>query len=367
MYLYWWERIVRKASGDSTFAIGYWRYDPADPPSLSLPAPFRTPTVGNPLFSPRNPAINAGAPMPPSTADSSSALIEPLLLPPPFPGFSSSVEGTPHGAVHVTVGGLMGSVPTAANDPIFWTHHANIDRLWSRWLDDASHANPASGPFLTTAFEFFDENGKRHKMRGKDVLKTVEQLCYRYDDDPLVPGGAAGGYAARGGGEGAMTESKILAAQPEPRHTLGPEPSTMKLDLSPAAKEEIGAAVAAGGRRRIVLAFEDASVKGTPDTNYEVYLNLPAGQRAPGVKSPHFAGTLSFFGLEEAAAHAKHGGPRTLTLNVTRTLASLQEAQALKGDSLSVTLVPVQPGVEPGAPVKTQAVPSFRRMVLRSE
>jgi tyrosinase len=29
------------------------------------------------------------------------------------------------------VGGDMASVPSAAYDPIFYLHHANIDRLWA--------------------------------------------------------------------------------------------------------------------------------------------------------------------------------------------------------------------------------------------
>ena len=28
----------------------------------------------------------------------------------------------------------MGDPLTAAQDPIFWLHHANIDRLWNHWL-----------------------------------------------------------------------------------------------------------------------------------------------------------------------------------------------------------------------------------------
>lgn len=38
-----------------------------------------------------------------------------------------------HGDIHVWVGGSMGEVPTAAYDPIFWSHHAMIDRQWYLW------------------------------------------------------------------------------------------------------------------------------------------------------------------------------------------------------------------------------------------
>lgn len=37
-----------------------------------------------------------------------------------------------HGSVHIAVGGTMSGASSPA-DPIFWMHHANIDRLWARW------------------------------------------------------------------------------------------------------------------------------------------------------------------------------------------------------------------------------------------
>ncbi len=49
-----------------------------------------------------------------------------------FNTFSPSLEGV-HGAVHIWVGGSMSYIPTAPADPIFWMHHANIDRLWAQW------------------------------------------------------------------------------------------------------------------------------------------------------------------------------------------------------------------------------------------
>ncbi len=42
-------------------------------------------------------------------------------------------ESGMHNGVHVWVGGKMADVPTAPNDPAFWLHHSNIDRLWAQW------------------------------------------------------------------------------------------------------------------------------------------------------------------------------------------------------------------------------------------
>lgn len=38
----------------------------------------------------------------------------------------------PHNAVHTTIGGDM-TAGTSPNDPIFWLHHANVDRAWAEW------------------------------------------------------------------------------------------------------------------------------------------------------------------------------------------------------------------------------------------
>lgn len=43
-----------------------------------------------------------------------------------------SLEQLLHDAVHNIVGGDMTS-GTAPNDPVFYLHHANVDRLWSLW------------------------------------------------------------------------------------------------------------------------------------------------------------------------------------------------------------------------------------------
>lgn len=57
-----------------------------------------------------------------------------------LPTGAGMVEGYGHNYIHELVGGLMRRLATAATDPIFWLHHANVDRVWATW-----HANqPAS-------------------------------------------------------------------------------------------------------------------------------------------------------------------------------------------------------------------------------
>jgi tyrosinase len=52
-----------------------------------------------------------------------------------FRDFAGAIENGPHGAVHIQLGGQCGDVATmaSANDPIFFLHHAMVDKIWWRW------------------------------------------------------------------------------------------------------------------------------------------------------------------------------------------------------------------------------------------
>ncbi|MEV7418850.1 tyrosinase family protein [Streptomyces sp. NPDC089919] len=64
-------------------------------------------------------------------------------------GFRNHLEGwrgvNLHNRVHVWVGGLM-STGASPNDPVFWMHHAFIDKLWATW--QKRHPN---SPYLPAA------------------------------------------------------------------------------------------------------------------------------------------------------------------------------------------------------------------------
>ncbi|KAH9809401.1 hypothetical protein DFH28DRAFT_989827 [Melampsora americana] len=49
------------------------------------------------------------------------------------PNVFDNAQPGPHGTVHALIGGDFPSSSTAANDPIFFLHHANIDWLWWKW------------------------------------------------------------------------------------------------------------------------------------------------------------------------------------------------------------------------------------------
>ena len=49
-------------------------------------------------------------------------MLQDLVVPPTFE--------YAHGGPHVYVGGQMGNVACSPSDPIFWMHHAFIDRIW---------------------------------------------------------------------------------------------------------------------------------------------------------------------------------------------------------------------------------------------
>jgi tyrosinase len=60
-----------------------------------------------------------------------------------YTDFSSPINGI-HGSVHVWVGGTMSDPAVSPADPVFWMHHANLDRLWWQWYESpqGAHQNP---------------------------------------------------------------------------------------------------------------------------------------------------------------------------------------------------------------------------------
>jgi tyrosinase len=396
MYLYWFERILRKAANDPALTLPYWDY--SLPEDEVLPAPFRDPAdAANPLYlDDRDPAINAGAPP--------WSVLQPLFdharaftytnfshtdpLDASFgggwsatpihggaaPQSTGQLEGTPHAQVHIMIGGRlrypdgtihsapMGDPRFAARDPIFWLHHANIDRLWKRWLDQGGgRMNPIDDEvWMGTAFTFFDEDGHRVEMTAREVLFTEVQLGYRYDDDPAFGGGPGqrgpGAEPAGSGGPPGPDLGRpsgggpVAPAPPRPRTrsvlgesragqiiALGADPVTIPIrrDAQQTPSAESGSETG----DRVVLTIEGLRGTGVPGVSFELYLHSAQLRNSPP-PSASFAGLLSLFGLQPDDM-AGHGGAPSATqsFDVSEIVQAALADPSQRG-RLAVTFVP---------------------------
>lgn len=176
----YWEEMCRQLSGDTNFNLPYWDWMA----NGFLPDALRQPSAGpaNPLYhATRNSTFNDGSSQ---LNDLGQALALNGFSSTAFLEFSGRFEGNPHGQVHVAIGGDMRDPDTAALDPIFYLHHANIDRYWVEWLrQGGGRANPA-GAWLTETFNFQTIAGPKTPTAGGAV--TTEGLGYTYDRERIV-------------------------------------------------------------------------------------------------------------------------------------------------------------------------------------
>jgi polyphenol oxidase len=150
-FLYFHERILCKLLDDDTFALPYWDWDSQG--RQTFPAIYGDPnSKSNPLYD----LLRSARPGSGIPADVVSARVMSLTMNAPTNnlfmgsrnGSTGAVEYQPHGPVHVWTGDTtmrdarndMGVLSTAAQDPVFFAHHGNIDRLWSADVIDPVNA-----------------------------------------------------------------------------------------------------------------------------------------------------------------------------------------------------------------------------------
>jgi tyrosinase len=371
MYLYFFERILRAASGDPSLALPYWDYSNAA--QGAVPAPYRLPAdpVANPLFvAARADAYNQGSSLSASDVTYSSAFqyynfFSPAnsnlsfggqLLPAPAPfdtELYGQLEAQPHNTVHTQIGGSQGwmsSHQTAARDPVFFLHHANIDRLWKRWLDQGGgRSNPTDNTaWMTAPFTFFDESGQQTTMSGADILDTVNQLGYQYDDDPPPVGTVPYSIVLRMHEAVEMQVAKAAMGEPRSLATQGGVEigvsGSVVLELDPAAKDIFASVAQNEVKHRIALRLELVEGLPNPGVTYDIYLNPPV--LAPGHQSKYYIATLGVFGMSgekrmSGMARPQSGGtPKAVFgFDVTACVRALQSEDRWDPEKVSVEFV----------------------------
>lgn len=90
-----------------------------------------------------------------------------------------------HSLAHGRIAGTFGPPKTAAADPIFYAHHANVDRFWIHWRNSHPDFKVPDG-FGDQVFCFYDEDGQQRFVRSGDLLDE-KRLGYYYPKPPAAP------------------------------------------------------------------------------------------------------------------------------------------------------------------------------------
>jgi tyrosinase len=410
MYLGFFEEIVRAAvvtlGGPTDWTLPYWNYsDSSNANARTLPPCFRQPTLPdgspNPLFVLqgvtilRAPGINSGDPsvIPDSDVDLSGCLTESFFSPDtdvtsgdlgfggPAAGFNHpgqvfgthSVESIPHNAIHVDVGGewVQGGVTvdgwmmnpdTAALDPIFWLHHANIDRLWSVWnrisssnTDPAGSVNVGGQPIswpTSVPFSFHDGTGNVVTMTPSQVLDTkTTSFSYDYEDtsNPLAMAQMESFAASRS----VIVKPglpEMIGASDKPV-TLTGSAQTTAFVLQPASGPALESASIQAAPAKTYLKIENV-VSEKSHATYEVYVNLPDKPDAAAYRE-HLAGAMHLFGVIQASTGSDRGPGNGLSfsLDITQLVNRLQAVNVWDDQNIRVTFVPRRTGGTAGAAI----------------
>jgi tyrosinase len=379
MYLAAFENIVQHFLDDDQWSLPYWfAIDPDDEDKAALPPAFHEDSPGNALFTERRSvAANSGQQLDflgtgvPALRDALGALLFYTAdgdqtfgggerSTPSYNGREPGIlEGVPHGAVHVLVGnnydrfgnlirpaGWMGGFGTAGLDPVFWLHHANIDRLWQVWLEaDESHANPTGDTaWMFTEFSFPAPGGGEITWQIGDVLDTAA-LGYQYENVELPSGVVLQAPPAEGRIDVSLGEGEPIP--PLPPQVIGatvgvPMVGDQRTPVELSEPATIGLAEGATAGR-LLLRLEGITGNYAAPA-YDVYVNVPAGQD-PTQHPERRAGAVSTFGVAEASqANDDNDGTG---LNAVFDITAVRDALADVGQwdpaNLQVSFVPLIP------------------------
>jgi len=312
MYLWYFERVLQEAANDPSLRLPFWDYEkdgklPAaywdkeykHPNGLLTPNPLRVEA--------RQPGLNNGTTSLSSGATSTDQAMKATTYVP----FNNSLQATPHGTVHCAIvtngcqNGLMGSVPVAALDPVFYAHHTNIDRLYECWLRvDPSKRLPQGQNDIK--YTFVDADGSTQQRRVGDMLTTA-QLGYTYAAGAGCPAAAvAVAQAAPSPAPTTEVAEQALATAGPTR--LNPTVTTVPLAVSPSAGAALAPQLGAAAPGPTYLVIDGVQYDDTPGGLYDVYLQGAGGQR-------EHVGVINFFNLapsgsDSQAGHAGHAQTR---------------------------------------------------------
>jgi tyrosinase len=334
-YLYYFEQQLRSVSGNPYLTLPYWDYYSY----ATLPTEFTDPAPGNPLYVPRQSSNVHGAL---SLAPFASTVRN--FQRGKSNAFEPSIEDV-HNPVHDLIGGVMTTMQSPL-DPIFFLHHASVDRLTHAWSLLSGKTMPKSAnPYSSTNSDVYWAGNhvyanaltiERYKTRIPGWLGTSYASNAVPTTLPPVPAAAAAraallerppfqSFRTVAGRRLSSTRRSVSGVAQVP---FDEQSVSVLLRLGKSDAAELARVVALCRDRgesessadsrvdslqmpgTIKLVFDNLSVGAAAKKGgffYALYLDMPAVFASQAEREASLIGTLGAF---QIAAAAHHGTPR---------------------------------------------------------
>jgi len=320
-FLYNFENQLRQISGDPTLVLPYWNY--YDTPGV--PSEFLDPSL--PLYRSDRTGTDVASGL---SLDAFAPTIVRFQRGKPD-AFEPVIEPRPHNNVHNLIGGAMSSIRISPRDPLFWVHHANIDRLWVAWLK----AGGGRKEPLTTNTYWSGNLYYGPAVSGMPRVWTADTttyLGYQYDDETMPSQSsssmmAASALAASGAPQRPATRVSVPFGK---SRALSLDEQSLNVDVALSATDAArvrslmlqpaATGSAETGPVRVVL--DGVHLTGLGEKGgyfYNIYVNLPAqgGGTAAGA---YLLGSIGPFeiGVAEMNARMKGGNMQGMDMHAAQ-------------------------------------------------